>query len=133
MSCNLKTVPGMMSLFPARYSVDRHTDMDRIFSIHSENGSIFTLKPLDRESTPWHNITVTATEISKLEIHPSEHIIFHQRLKIIALSKLFPERDDFIIRTERNYLKCVGVLTYFKDYQIFIHFKLGFLLHLTVE
>ncbi|XP_030712329.2 cadherin-9 isoform X2 [Globicephala melas] len=47
-----------------KYSVDRHSDMDRIFSIHSENGSIFTLKPLDRESTPWHNITITATEIN---------------------------------------------------------------------
>ncbi|ERE84586.1 cadherin-9, partial [Cricetulus griseus] len=47
-----------------RYSVDRHTDMDRVFSIHSENGSIFTLKPLDRESSPWHNITITATEIN---------------------------------------------------------------------
>ncbi|XP_031216098.1 cadherin-9 isoform X2 [Mastomys coucha] len=47
-----------------KYSVDRHTDMDRVFSIHSENGSIFTLKPLDRESSPWHNITITATEIN---------------------------------------------------------------------
>ena len=82
-------MPGIMSLFSARYSVDRHSDMDRIFSIHSENGSIFTLKPLDRESTPWHNITITATEISKLEIHPPEHIIFHQSSKIIALSRLF--------------------------------------------
>ncbi|XP_041488162.1 cadherin-9 isoform X1 [Microtus oregoni] len=47
-----------------KYSVDRHTDMERVFSIHSENGSIFTLKPLDRESSPWHNITITATEIN---------------------------------------------------------------------
>ena len=74
-----------MNLFSARYSIDRHTDMDRIFSIHSENGSIFTLKPLDRESSPWHNITITATEISEWEIHPSEH----QSGKITAISTLY--------------------------------------------
>ncbi|XP_024059195.1 cadherin-9 isoform X2 [Terrapene carolina triunguis] len=47
-----------------KYSVDRHTDLDRIFNIHSGNGSIFISKPLDREETPWHNITVIATEIN---------------------------------------------------------------------
>ncbi|XP_050795910.1 cadherin-9 [Gopherus flavomarginatus] len=47
-----------------KYSVDRHTDLDRIFNICSGNGSIFISKPLDREETPWHNITVIATEIN---------------------------------------------------------------------
>ncbi|XP_038626373.1 cadherin-6 isoform X2 [Tachyglossus aculeatus] len=46
-----------------RYSVDRHTDMDRIFNIDSVNGTIFTSKLLDRETLQWHNITVVATEI----------------------------------------------------------------------
>lgn len=78
-------MPRFMNLFSTRYSIDRHTDMDRIFSIHSENGSIFTLKPLDRESSPWHNITITATEISEWEIHVPEH----QSGKIIALSRLY--------------------------------------------
>uniref|UniRef100_A0A2K6END6 Cadherin-6 n=1 Tax=Propithecus coquereli TaxID=379532 RepID=A0A2K6END6_PROCO len=50
---------------PVKYSVDRHTDMDRIFNIDSGNGSIFTSKLLDRETLLWHNITVIATEISK--------------------------------------------------------------------
>ncbi|RXM29421.1 Cadherin-6 [Acipenser ruthenus] len=49
---------------PVRYSVDRHTDMDRIFNIDSTNGSISILKHLDRETLPWHNISVIATEIS---------------------------------------------------------------------
>ncbi|XP_038652451.1 cadherin-6-like [Scyliorhinus canicula] len=44
------------------YSIDRHTDLDRYFNINSANGSIVTLKPLDREQMPWHNITVIATE-----------------------------------------------------------------------
>ncbi|NXG04487.1 CADH9 protein, partial [Sakesphorus luctuosus] len=47
-----------------KYSVDRRTDLDRIFNIYSGNGSLFISKPLDREDTPWHNITVIATEIN---------------------------------------------------------------------
>ncbi|KAK1172141.1 cadherin-10-like [Acipenser oxyrinchus oxyrinchus] len=47
-----------------RYSIDRLTDLDRMFNIHSGNGSIITFKHLDRESFPWHNITLTATEIN---------------------------------------------------------------------
>ncbi|XP_065486287.1 cadherin-6 isoform X4 [Caloenas nicobarica] len=49
---------------PVKYSVDRHTDMDRVFNINSGNGSIFTSKPLDRETLLWHNITVIAAEIN---------------------------------------------------------------------
>nr|XP_033790872.1 cadherin-6-like [Geotrypetes seraphini]XP_033790873.1 cadherin-6-like [Geotrypetes seraphini]XP_033790874.1 cadherin-6-like [Geotrypetes seraphini]XP_033790875.1 cadherin-6-like [Geotrypetes seraphini]XP_033790876.1 cadherin-6-like [Geotrypetes seraphini] len=48
---------------PVRYSLDRHTDMDRIFNIDHGNGSIFASKSLDRETLQWHNITVIATEI----------------------------------------------------------------------
>ncbi|XP_010185423.1 PREDICTED: cadherin-9-like [Mesitornis unicolor] len=47
-----------------KYSVDRHTDLDRIFNIYSGNGSLFISKTLDREESPWHNITVIATEIN---------------------------------------------------------------------
>ncbi|KAJ7338443.1 hypothetical protein JRQ81_012195 [Phrynocephalus forsythii] len=47
-----------------KYSLDRHTDLDRIFNIHSGNGSIFVSKTLDREAAPWHNLTVIATEAS---------------------------------------------------------------------
>uniref|UniRef100_A0A8C4RU91 Cadherin-10 n=1 Tax=Erpetoichthys calabaricus TaxID=27687 RepID=A0A8C4RU91_ERPCA len=46
-----------------RYSIDRHTDLDRNFNIDSGNGSISMLKSLDREASSWHNITVIATEI----------------------------------------------------------------------
>ncbi|XP_036374772.1 cadherin-10-like [Megalops cyprinoides] len=49
---------------PIRYSIDRHTDLDRLFNISSENGSIWTLQPLDREMSKWHNISVVATESS---------------------------------------------------------------------
>ncbi|XP_043833768.1 cadherin-10 isoform X2 [Dromiciops gliroides] len=47
-----------------RFSLDRHTDLDRIFNIHSGNGSIYTSKPLDREISQWHNLSVIAAEIN---------------------------------------------------------------------
>ncbi|KFQ68991.1 Cadherin-10, partial [Phaethon lepturus] len=49
---------------PIRFSLDRHTDLDRIFNIHSGNGSIYTSKPLDREISQWHNLSIIAAEIN---------------------------------------------------------------------
>uniref|UniRef100_A0AAY4A0Z9 Cadherin-10 n=1 Tax=Denticeps clupeoides TaxID=299321 RepID=A0AAY4A0Z9_9TELE len=47
---------------PVRYSIDRHTDMDRVFNVHPGNGSVFIQKQLDREEQAWHNISVKAEE-----------------------------------------------------------------------
>uniref|UniRef100_A0A8C6LIH7 Cadherin 11, type 2, OB-cadherin (osteoblast) n=1 Tax=Nothobranchius furzeri TaxID=105023 RepID=A0A8C6LIH7_NOTFU len=47
---------------PVRYLIPRYTDVDQFFSI-SEDGLITTNRPLDRETQPWHNISVSATEI----------------------------------------------------------------------
>ncbi|XP_041823547.1 cadherin-6 [Melanotaenia boesemani] len=47
-----------------RYTIDRRTDMDRVFNIHAGNGSLFTLRELDREENAWHNISVIATEFN---------------------------------------------------------------------
>ncbi|KAM6908429.1 cadherin-10-like [Lycodopsis pacificus] len=49
---------------PVKYSIDRHTDLERLFNIDSGNGTITTLKALDREMSKWHNISVVATEIN---------------------------------------------------------------------
>ncbi|XP_045066290.1 cadherin-6 [Coregonus clupeaformis] len=49
---------------PVRYSIDRHTDMDRVFNVHPGNGSVFMLTTLDREANLWHNISVIATEFN---------------------------------------------------------------------
>ncbi|XP_053305609.1 cadherin-11 [Spea bombifrons] len=49
---------------PIRYSIDRHTDLDRFFSVDLQDGIIKTLKALDREEGAWHNITVIATEFN---------------------------------------------------------------------
>uniref|UniRef100_A0A8C5GHS2 Cadherin-10 n=1 Tax=Gouania willdenowi TaxID=441366 RepID=A0A8C5GHS2_GOUWI len=47
-----------------KYSIDRHTDLERLFNIDSVNGTITTLKALDREMSKWHNISVVANEIN---------------------------------------------------------------------
>uniref|UniRef100_A0A671Y0A9 Cadherin-10 n=1 Tax=Sparus aurata TaxID=8175 RepID=A0A671Y0A9_SPAAU len=47
-----------------RYTIDRRTDMDRVFNIHAGNGSVYTLRELDREENAWHNISVLATEFN---------------------------------------------------------------------
>ncbi|XP_067218474.1 cadherin-6 isoform X1 [Chanodichthys erythropterus] len=52
---------------PVKYSIDRHTDVDRVFGVYAGNGSIFLQKPLDREEFAWHNISVIATEFRHLD------------------------------------------------------------------
>ncbi|XP_073438990.1 cadherin-8 isoform X1 [Dendrobates tinctorius] len=47
---------------PIRFSIDRHTDLDRQFNINADDGKITLATALDRETTMWHNITVVATE-----------------------------------------------------------------------
>ncbi|CAL8318958.1 unnamed protein product [Boreogadus saida] len=46
------------------YSIDRRTDMDRVFNVHAGNGSVFVLRELDREEAAWHNISIIATEFN---------------------------------------------------------------------
>ncbi|KAM4017755.1 cadherin-8 [Anomaloglossus baeobatrachus] len=53
--------PDSMSS-PIRFSIDRHTDLDRQFNINADDGKITLATALDRELTMWHNITVVATE-----------------------------------------------------------------------
>ncbi|KAM4704595.1 cadherin-10 isoform 2-T2 [Rhinophrynus dorsalis] len=64
-----------------RFSLDRHTDLDRIFNIHSGNGSIYTAKPLDREISQWHNLTIIATEINNPK-QSSQAIVYIQILDV---------------------------------------------------
>lgn len=52
-----------------RYTIDRRTDMDRVFNIYAGNGSVYTLRELDREENAWHNISVIATEFSECSRH----------------------------------------------------------------
>ncbi|KFQ97449.1 Cadherin-8, partial [Nipponia nippon] len=51
-----------VSSSPIRFSIDRHTDLERQFNINAEDGKITLATPLDRETNMWHNITIVATE-----------------------------------------------------------------------
>ncbi|XP_032925268.1 cadherin-8 [Catharus ustulatus] len=51
-----------ISASPIRFSIDRHTDLERQFNINAEDGKITLATPLDRETSTWHNITIVATE-----------------------------------------------------------------------
>ncbi|XP_075571788.1 cadherin-8 isoform X2 [Pelecanus crispus] len=59
-----------VSSSPIRFSIDRHTDLERQFNINAEDGKITLATPLDRETNTWHNITIVATETRyAVEIH----------------------------------------------------------------
>lgn len=64
---SVSAVDPDMRRSPVKYSIDRHTDVDRIFGIYAGNGSIFLQKPLDREEFAWHNISVIASEFRHLD------------------------------------------------------------------
>ncbi|KAM6380498.1 cadherin-8 isoform 1-T1 [Pluvialis apricaria] len=61
-----------VSSSPIRFSIDRHTDLERQFNINAEDGKITLATPLDRETNMWHNITIVATETrNAVETHSS--------------------------------------------------------------
>lgn len=55
----------MSLIFSLRFAIDEHTDPDRLFHINPRNGSITTLRSLDREASRWHNVSVLASELSR--------------------------------------------------------------------
>uniref|UniRef100_A0A8C8CDI8 Cadherin domain-containing protein n=1 Tax=Oncorhynchus tshawytscha TaxID=74940 RepID=A0A8C8CDI8_ONCTS len=48
-----------------RYSIDRNTDLERIFNVDALSGVISIAKPLDREVNSVHNLTILAMESRK--------------------------------------------------------------------
>uniref|UniRef100_A0A8C7ZCE4 Cadherin 18 n=1 Tax=Oryzias sinensis TaxID=183150 RepID=A0A8C7ZCE4_9TELE len=48
---------------PVRYELDGKEEEESYFRIDAKSGVIRTTQPLDREDTPWHNITVVASEV----------------------------------------------------------------------
>lgn len=53
-------------LLSSRYFINHNAEEDRVFNIDANTGTIKTSKVLDREETPWYNITVTASENGNL-------------------------------------------------------------------
>uniref|UniRef100_A0A8C4IBQ5 Cadherin-10 n=1 Tax=Dicentrarchus labrax TaxID=13489 RepID=A0A8C4IBQ5_DICLA len=75
---------------PVKYSIDRHTDLERLFNIDSVNGTITTLKALDREMSKWHNISVVATEISNCD-NPRQTTRVPVFIKVLDVNDNAPE------------------------------------------
>ncbi|XP_066435022.1 cadherin-9-like [Eleutherodactylus coqui] len=73
-----------------KYSIDRSTDLERIFNIYSGNGSVTLAKTLDREMTPWQNITLVATETQNPKLNRYVHVY----IKILDINDHAPEFSE---------------------------------------
>ncbi|XP_072008846.1 cadherin-9-like isoform X3 [Engystomops pustulosus] len=73
-----------------KYSIDRNTDLERTFNIYSGNGSITLAKTLDREMTPWQNITLVATETK----NPKLYRFVQVYVKILDINDHAPEFSE---------------------------------------
>uniref|UniRef100_A0A8C6WM57 Cadherin domain-containing protein n=1 Tax=Neogobius melanostomus TaxID=47308 RepID=A0A8C6WM57_9GOBI len=93
---------------PVRYSIDRRTDMDRIFDVHAGNGSLFTLKELDREENAWHNITVIATEYNTPDL-VSRVPVYIRILDVNDNAPTFAANYETIVCENAKANQCVSV------------------------
>ncbi|XP_069815774.1 cadherin-9-like [Dendropsophus ebraccatus] len=75
---------------PVTYSIDGNTDLERTFSIYSENGSLTLEKTLDREMTPWRNISLVATETK----NPKLSRYVQAYIKILDINDHAPEFSE---------------------------------------
>uniref|UniRef100_A0A8C3AF78 Cadherin-12 n=1 Tax=Cyclopterus lumpus TaxID=8103 RepID=A0A8C3AF78_CYCLU len=81
-----------------KYSIDRRTDMDRLFNVHPGNGSVFLLKGLDREETAWHNVSVIATEFSKSRQKVQQLVVQIASALQISASTISPGKLFMLLR-----------------------------------
>ncbi|KAI1888895.1 hypothetical protein AGOR_G00173470 [Albula goreensis] len=56
---------------PVRYYIDKGSDMKKEFRIDPDNGTITIVKALDRETSAWHNLTITAKETKQNNLFSS--------------------------------------------------------------
>ncbi|KAG9347732.1 hypothetical protein JZ751_003746, partial [Albula glossodonta] len=56
---------------PVRYYIDKGSDMKKEFRIDPDNGTITIAKALDRETSAWHNLTITAKETKQNNLFSS--------------------------------------------------------------
>lgn len=71
--------------FPARYSIDRNTDLERFFNIDALSGVISTAKPLDREVNSVHNLTILAIETRESRRDPANPVSTLQQVAVAAV------------------------------------------------
>nr|XP_056701535.1 cadherin-22 [Euleptes europaea] len=72
---------------PVRYAIDRSSDLEHIFDIDPEMGTIVTGKLLDRETAGWHNITILAMEAD----NPGKVSRMSLRIRILDVNDNPPE------------------------------------------
>nr|XP_021336084.1 cadherin-18 [Danio rerio]XP_021336085.1 cadherin-18 [Danio rerio]XP_021336086.1 cadherin-18 [Danio rerio] len=84
---------------PVRYFIERREDKEVYFDIESISGVIRTTQLLDREDTPWHNITVMATE----EDNPSLQSHVPVTVQVLDVNDNPPK-----INTEDEIIICEG-------------------------
>ncbi|XP_041077639.1 cadherin-11-like isoform X2 [Polyodon spathula] len=74
---------------PIRYTIDQHTNLDRLFKINLNEGTIQTTKPLDREAMAWHNISIIASEARAVD--PRQEAKVHVAIKVLDVNDNPPE------------------------------------------
>ncbi|XP_046733657.1 cadherin-7 isoform X2 [Silurus meridionalis] len=53
---------------PIRFSLSNNSKLKNVFKIDTNNGTVVLIKPLDRETAAWQNLTVIAKETSKNQL-----------------------------------------------------------------
>ncbi|XP_071381959.1 cadherin-7 [Centroberyx affinis] len=77
---------------PIRYSIDKSSDITKALKIDPNNGTITVAKPLDRETTNWHNVTVAAKETTQNHLSSSVAVF----IKVLDI-------NDNVPRLARDY------------------------------
>ncbi|XP_067857983.1 cadherin-18-like [Heptranchias perlo] len=70
-----------------RYFIEHGDEVERYFNIDANSGAIKTTKQLDRESIPWHNITVIASELD----NPSQFTQVPVAIQVLDVNDNTPE------------------------------------------
>lgn len=83
---------------PARYSIDRNTDLERFFNIDALSGVISTAKPLDREVNSVHNLTILAIETRESKRNPA-HPVSYLMLRQVAVAAVGESRNFVVTQT----------------------------------
>ncbi|XP_062841408.1 cadherin-7 [Trichomycterus rosablanca] len=71
---------------PIRFSISKNSDLKKIFRIDPNNGTVSVIKPLDRETAAWHNLTVTAQETKNNQLSSSVPVV----IKVLDVNDNMP-------------------------------------------
>uniref|UniRef100_A0A3B4Y5I0 Cadherin 11, type 2, OB-cadherin (osteoblast) n=1 Tax=Seriola lalandi dorsalis TaxID=1841481 RepID=A0A3B4Y5I0_SERLL len=99
---------------PVRYMIPRYTDVEQFFSINAEDGMITTTRQLDREAQPWHNISVSATEIGMYVIETVSAVdkdeMAHRQHFTFSLAPEVAHNHNFSLKDNRDSTASIYVL-----------------------